>query len=160
MIKVLFVCLGNICRSPLAEGIFRKLVDENGLGNLIYYDSAGTSDYHIGEDPDPRTVKNALKNGVILSHKGRQFKKRDFAEFDYVLAMDRSNHMNILKLNGGGEILAKLYLMREFDPADDGTTEVPDPYFGGEEGFQLVFDILKRSNEQFLDYLIREHNIK
>jgi protein-tyrosine phosphatase len=150
-IKVLFVCLGNICRSPLAEAIFKHKIREKGLENFFEADSCGTSNYHIGSRPDTRTIKNALQNGVSISHLGRQLCTQDLDEFDFVFAMDQSNHANILRLDNAGNHAHKINLMREFDPVNQG--EVPDPYFGGESGFQEVFDILDRSLENFIAHL-------
>jgi protein-tyrosine phosphatase len=159
MIKVIFVCLGNICRSPLAEGIFKQLVKEKKLDHLISIDSAGTSNYHIGEPPDPRTVANAKLNNIILTHYGRQFLSKDLNEYDYILAMDRSNFNNILRLSEKGKLYrSKIMLMRDFDPIKD-TIDVPDPYYGGDEGFQNVFDILWRSSQHFLNFIIKEHQL-
>ena len=156
-IKVLFVCLGNICRSPLAEGVFKKKVEENGLSDLFIIDSCGTSNYHIGEQPDPRTRANAMENGLQLDHLGRQFHQDDLENFDYILAMDRSNLSNILRLKNGKE-MGEIRLIRDFDPASE-VEEVPDPYYGGERGFQEVFEILDRSTDQLLAYLIEKHRL-
>ena len=117
-------------------------------------DSCGTSNYHIGDKPDARTRNNALKNGVRLSHLGRQLNDADLDEFDFILAMDRSNHQNILRLKNASQYTSKIRLMREFD-AEPGD-EVPDPYYGGEDGFQEVFDILDRSVDGFIAYLKSE----
>jgi protein-tyrosine phosphatase len=152
-VKVLFVCLGNICRSPLAEAIFKHKIRERGLDKLVEADSCGTSNYHIGDQPDPRTIANAKKNGVAIDHCGRQLCEEDFKKFDYILAMDQSNYNNILRLPSSSEFSSKVRMMREFDPVEKG--EVPDPYHGGEKGFQEVFDILNRTMDNFIDHLLR-----
>ena len=150
-IKVLFVCLGNICRSPLAEAIFKHKLKERGLERFIYADSCGTSNYHIGDQPDPRTIANAKKNGVSIDHCGRQLTVSDIEDFDYVLAMDNSNFTNIHRLLKDEKHKPKIQLMRDYDPKGKG--EVPDPYYGGEKSFQEVFDILDRTMDSFLDHL-------
>jgi len=150
MKKVLFVCLGNICRSPLAEGLAIHLAKEKGVSDQIEFDSCGTSHYHIGNQPDERTISNAASNGLKLDSKARQFGKRDFRDFDYILAMDAANLSNIQKLDQAVQFGDKLYLMRDFDPEKPGS-DVPDPYFGGDTGFQNVYDILNRSVNNFLD---------
>ncbi len=150
MQRVLFVCLGNICRSPLAEGLANKVAEELGLENLVEFDSCGTSSYHIGQQPDERTLINAKKNGLELNHNARQFEKADFREFDFIIAMDAANKSNIQKLDQTGEFDDKLFLMRDFDPKSPGA-DVPDPYFGGEQGFQNVFEILDRSVRNFIE---------
>jgi protein-tyrosine phosphatase len=154
-VKVLFVCLGNICRSPLAEAIFKHKIREKGLEHLVEADSCGTSNYHIGSQPDPRTLANASRNGVVIDHCGRQFGAEDFEKFDFILAMDNSNYQNILRLPGSANFAGKVQLMRNFDPENKGA-EVPDPYYGGEKGFQDVFDILSRSMENFIAFLEKE----
>ena len=150
MSKILFVCLGNICRSPLAEGILKSKLRSLDLSHEIEVDSCGTGNYHIGEQPDPRTLANAHENGIKLDHQARQFVREDFDRFDYILVMDRSNLQNVKKLDPLEDYTGKLYLMREFDPLGKGK-DVPDPYFGGERGFQEVFDILDRSIDRFLE---------
>jgi protein-tyrosine phosphatase len=151
-INVLFVCLGNICRSPLAEAIFKNKIRSRGLDALIEADSCGTSNYHIGGSPDPRTIDNAVKNGITIEHSGRQLCDADLKNFDFILAMDKSNYQNILRLPESKSVAHKVQLMRDFDPQHKGG-EVPDPYHGGEKGFQEVFDILDRSMDSFIDHI-------
>lgn len=149
--KVLFVCLGNICRSPTAEGIFRQYVEQAGLSDKITIDSAGTADWHIGKTPDPRTQAAAAQRGYDLSMlRGRQAQAEDFAKFDLVLAMDKSNLSNLQAIqpaNSKAELA--LYLPR-FGISPD---EVPDPYYGGEDGFELVLDMLEQASQVLLDEL-------
>ena len=156
MTKVLFVCLGNICRSPLAEGLFRKAVDSSHFADRIICDSCGTSNYHIGELPDSRTRENAWQYGLELSHRARQFSLDDFHKFDFILAMDRQNLSVIQQWQKENTIeYPNLSLMREFDPLQSHP-DVPDPYFGGPGGFQEVFDILARSSDRLLQHVISE----
>lgn len=146
--KVLFVCLGNICRSPLAEAIFKHKIKGKGLTKSFEAESCGTANYHVGDSPDERTIRNAKKNGVAIDHVGRQLSERDLDYFDHILTMDESNYRNVFKLTNAELNKDKISLMREYDPKGNG--EVPDPYYGGESGFQEVFDILDRSIENFL----------
>ena len=147
--KVLFVCLGNICRSPTAEGVFRHYVEQAGLSDQITIDSAGTADWHIGKTPDPRAQAAAAQRGYDLSPlRGRQAQAEDFATFDLILAMDKSNLNNLQALqpaNSKAELA--LYLPR-FGISPD---EVPDPYYGGEDGFELVLDMLEQASQVLLD---------
>jgi len=160
MVHVLFVCLGNICRSPLAEGIFKKLVSEAGLSSIIEVDSAGTSRWHIDEPPDTRSIQIAALNGIRLDHLGRQILKKDLDNFDYIFAMDKENLHEILRLQNPDHVhKARVMLMRDFDNQQSGA-DIPDPYYGGQNGFQLVFDMLEESLSNFLDYLIEENNFK
>jgi protein-tyrosine phosphatase len=151
MQRILVVCLGNICRSPLAEGILLHLVKEKKLNVTI--DSAGTSDYHIDECPDRRTIANAKKNGIDLSPlRARQFKQSDFDEFDKIFVMDRSNMANVLRLARHNHDKAKVeLLLNVLHPGQD--LEVPDPYFGGEQGFEDVFQMVYKACEKLLDSL-------
>jgi protein-tyrosine phosphatase len=151
-VKVLFVCLGNICRSPLAEAVFKHKVRKKGAEHLFEIDSCGTGNYHIGDPPDPRTIANAHKNGVAIDHLGRQLCDDDLAYFDLILAMDNSNLKNIRALRTAHSYGHKIKLIREFDPLDKGG-EVPDPYYGGETNFQEVFEILNRSSAELLAHL-------
>lgn len=147
--KVLFVCLGNICRSPTAEGVFRRYVEQAGLSDKISIDSAGTSDWHIGKTPDPRTQVAAAKRGYDLSTlRGRQASVEDFTEFDLILAMDKSNLSNLQAIQPvDAKAELALYLPR-FGISPD---EVPDPYYGGEDGFELVLDMLEQASQVLLD---------
>ncbi len=149
--KICFVCLGNICRSPTAEGVFQHLVDERGLQNYFEIDSAGTSAYHIGESANSKSQRTANKHGITLHSKARQFKPFDLDYFDLILAMDNENLSNVRNM-ANGEHDQKIGRMRDFDP-QPGDGEVPDPYYGGAEGFENVFQIVKRSCEQLLDEL-------
>lgn len=154
MIKVLFVCLGNICRSPLAEGIFRQKTIDQGVNHLFYVDSAGTASYHIGALPDKRSREVAAKNGFELTHKARAFSETDFNSFHYIVAMDKNNLNNIKRLIPD-ETESKVLLMRHFDMmAKDG--EVPDPYYGDMKDFEHVYDILNRSCDVMLGHLMDE----
>ncbi|EAY25729.1 low molecular weight phosphotyrosine protein phosphatase [Microscilla marina ATCC 23134] len=156
MTKVLFVCLGNICRSPMAEGVFIDLLKQHDLSDQIYCESAGTAAYHTGELPDSRMRDTARKHGIELTSRARQVEAQDLHEFDYVLAMDQSNYRNIMQLTQEPEsIKAKVMLMRDFDEQEKGG-EVPDPYYGGIDGFENVYQVLKRSNQAFLAFIQQE----
>ena len=151
MIRLCFVCLGNICRSPTAEGVMLHLVEQRGLAHEFEIDSAGTGGYHIGEPADHRSAQTARKRGVDLPSRARQFVRADFARFDYVLAMDTSN-LEALKRMGGGE---KVHLLRDFDPQSPKGSSVPDPYYGGEQGFEIVLDQCFAACEGLLQHLDR-----
>jgi protein-tyrosine phosphatase len=148
MERILFVCLGNICRSPLAEAVFKHKIKELGLTHAFEADSCGTADYHIGCSPDPRTIKNALKNGVAIDHACRQLCVDDFERFDRIFVMDEHNLKHALRLAPESR-RNKVQLMRAYDPLGIGQA-VPDPYYGGEKDFQEVFDILDRTIGAFL----------
>ena len=156
MIKVLFVCLGNICRSPLAEAIFNQKTKENNLSEQIEADSAGTANYHIGDDPDPRSIEVAVRHDVPISHKGRQFHHSDGKKFDYILAMDNANHRDII--HELADRHSGLYLMRDFDPEGKGK-DVPDPYYGGKDGFEDVYQMLDRSCDELIQFIKKEHSL-
>lgn len=150
--KIVFVCLGNICRSPTAEGVFQHLVNERGLHPYFYIDSAGTSAWHIGEPANSKSRQMANKHGVKLNSRARKFEPADLEEFDLILAMDRENLQNIRQLDTQNRFSDKIKLMRDYDP-QPGDDEVPDPYYGGMDGFQHVFDVVYRSCAALLDEL-------
>lgn len=149
--SVLFVCLGNICRSPLAEGVFRSLVREEGIEDRFTIDSAGTGAWHVGEPPDPRSIEVAASNGVPLDGCARQVRPEDLERFDVVIAMDRENLRNLERMAANGT-RARIHLLREFDP-EGGGDEVPDPYYGGPRGFQDVYEMVHRSCRSLLEEL-------
>ncbi|MCL4742462.1 MAG: low molecular weight phosphotyrosine protein phosphatase [Phycisphaerales bacterium] len=156
--SLLFVCLGNICRSPLAEGIFLHLADARGVRDRFEADSCGTGAWHVGERPDARAAAVARQNGVKLVSIARQLDpRRDFERFDLLLPMDRTNRDDLLD---AGAPESRVRLMRSFDPTLAGAGEreldVPDPYYGGPDGFQHVFDMLVRSCTGLLDRMARE----
>jgi protein-tyrosine phosphatase len=154
MVSVLFVCLGNICRSPTAEGVFRKLVAEADLLDVIEIDSAGTHAYHIGEAPDARAQAAARRRGVDLSAlRGRQALASDIERFDYVLAMDRENYENLMAICPDG-FEHKVRLFMEFAPGRP-EDEVPDPYFGGPGGFDRVLDMVEEAAAGLLEDIRR-----
>lgn len=151
--RILFVCLGNIIRSPLAENLFRHLADQRGLADRFEVDSAGTSSYHIGESPDPRMRRTAAAHGLEYDGRGRQITSRDLEEFDWIIAMDEKNADAIRRMARGLDIESKLRLMRDFDPQAGHDRDVPDPYYGGHDGFENTFEIVERSVRSFLDSL-------
>jgi protein-tyrosine phosphatase len=155
-VRVLFVCLGNICRSPTAEGVFRKLVAEEGLAEHIEIDSAGTHAYHIDEPPDQRAQAAALRRGVDISGlRGRKATSVDIVRFDYVLAMDRENYENLMAICPEGHV-HKVRLFMEFAP--HRPAEVPDPYFGGTSGFDRVLDMIEEAASGLLEDIRRRQN--
>ncbi len=149
-VRVLFVCMGNICRSPTAQAIFRRLVTEAGLGEAIEIDSAGTHAYHVGNPPDPRAQETALRRGMDLSDlRARQVCAEDFERFDYILAMDEDNYTS-LSLVCPAEHQRKLRLLMEY-ATHWGEREVPDPYYGGDQGFERVFDMVEAACRGLLE---------
>jgi len=155
-VKVLFVCLGNICRSPTAEGIFAHRLQEAGLQQQVEIDSAGTSDWHIGKAPDARSIAAANARGYAIDHlRGRQAIAEDFARFDYILAMDTDNLALLQRLQPPGW-KGRLGLFLEF-AGDQAPVSVPDPYYGGEEGFQLVLDLLEEASDGLLADIRKHH---
>ncbi len=151
-LRICFVCLGNICRSPTAEGIFRHLVEERSLEPYFEIDSAGTSAYHVGESANSHSQKVANQRGITLTSKARKFAEDDLPHFDLILAMDSENLADIRKMDAESEHHQKIMRLREFDPQPEDKN-VPDPYYGGIKGFENVFDVVKRSCEELLDEL-------
>lgn len=156
-VKVLFVCLGNICRSPMAEGLFDDLVKKSGLSERFEIDSAGTSNHHEGELADRRMRETARRHGIELVTRARPLRRKDLQEFDYIAAMDRSVFRAIQALRGESAT-ANVFLMRDFDPSPD-SPDVPDPYYGGSEGFEEVYQILLRSTMELLAHIRVEKGI-
>ncbi len=159
MIKVLFVCLGNICRSPTAEGVFRAQCQQFGIADQIHIESAGTADWHTGKSPDPRAIAAAGKRGIDLSLlRARQVSVTDFVNFDFVLAMDSSNHSDLVALqpqDSASQVQRLLFYGSLTDPED-----VPDPYYGGEDGFDDVLDLIEAASTGLIQYLIASGAVK
>jgi protein-tyrosine phosphatase len=175
-VRLLFVCLGNICRSPTAEGVMRSLVEREGLAGSIELDSAGTGAWHVGSSPDARASQAARARGVTLEGRARQVRVDDFYDFDLLIGMDASNVSELARLAPGAEELAKLRLLREFDPASAplagaplagappegheragrADLDVPDPYYGAEGGFEEVFELVRAACEGLLAYVREE----
>ncbi|MEF3192854.1 MAG: low molecular weight phosphotyrosine protein phosphatase [Halothiobacillaceae bacterium] len=154
-VSVLFVCMGNICRSPTAEGVFRRKVAEAGLSGRIRIDSAGTHAYHVGNPPDPRAIQAAQRRGYDLSGlRARKVEVSDFSRFDYVLAMDEDN-LAILERLMPTESSSRVALFMAFAP-EYGAREVPDPYYGGPAGFEQVLDMVEAAAEGLLETIRRE----
>lgn len=148
IIRVCFVCLGNICRSPTAEAVFRSHVSTQGLSHRFEIDSAGTGDWHAGEPAHHDTRATAKKRGVEITHRARHWKRADFERYDWILAMDRSNLANLHALAAHDEHRKKVHLFRSFEPDAPALAEVPDPYYTGE--FDLVFEICERASAALL----------
>lgn len=153
--RVCFVCLGNICRSPTAEGVFRHLLSERGKTRAFAVESAGTAAYHVGESPDRRSTATAARRGITLEGAAARFDAEDFDRFDWVIAMDRSNRSDLIDRAPTPEAADKVALLRRWDPDNGGDAEldVPDPYYGGASGFDDVLDICLRSCAAMLDEL-------
>jgi protein-tyrosine phosphatase len=156
--KLLFVCLGNICRSPSAENIMNYSIERSGLSLQIQCDSAGTSSYHIGSPPDRRMSEAAARRGIQLQGQARQLKKSDFEEFDLILAMDRDNYRDILYLDPEEKYRHKVRLICEF-ASHHQEKEVPDPYYGGQAGFDKVIDLLFDACQGLLQYIVKSERL-
>lgn len=154
--KVLMVCLGNICRSPLAQGILEKKVAENNLDVLV--DSAATSDFHIGHEPDPRSISKAAEYGInITKQRGRQVQKSDFQEFDKIFVMDTSNYSNTVSLTNRVDEINKVEMILNLINLGSNQS-VPDPYFGGDEGFENVYRLLDASCDVIIEQIKNEQS--
>lgn len=150
-VRILFICLGNICRSPAAEGVMRHLVTQRELQDQVEIDSAGTSGYHIGEPPDKRMARAAKRRGIKLTSRSRQLNRHDLSHFDLVIAMDRSNVRAIHTAAAGA--CDRVRLLSDYLDTDQWSIEVPDPYFGGDDGFDHVLDMLQAACPALLDSL-------
>ena len=158
-VAVSFVCMGNICRSPTAEAVMRHLVREAGLQDAITLDSAGTGAWHVGEQRDPRSRAVAKRRGMPITGPARQFGRGDFERFDLVIALDDENARELRRLAPTNEARAKIRLLREFDKDAPPGADVPDPYYGGPEGFELVFDICLSACGGLLEHLIKGYHL-
>jgi protein-tyrosine phosphatase len=162
MVRVCFVCLGNICRSPTAEAVMKHLARQAGLERAMHIESAGTGDWHVGETRDRRSMATGAARGIPLSGRAQQFTAGDFARFDYVVAMDSSNRDDLLKMAPDAGARAKVSKLRAYEEgaAEGGdAADVPDPYYGGARGFDDVFDICQAACAGFLAWLRREHRL-
>ena len=156
-IRVLMVCMGNICRSPTAQGVFEQWVREAGLEERIEVDSAGTHAYHVGESPDSRSQEAALRRGIDLSaQRARRVDERDFAEFDYVLAMDAGNYRDLMDRCRDPDGCSRIRLFMEFAP-ENSAMDVPDPYYGGVHGFERVLDLVEEAATGLLKTIRDQH---
>ena len=159
MHKILFVCLGNICRSPLAEGVFKKIVYDKGLTHQYKADSCGIADYHRGEPPDYRAIATARQHGIELNHAARQFEKNDFEKFDLILVMDRDNYQNAKKLSSSSN-KNKIKFLRDYEFPLVFEAEVPDPYYGGQSGFEEVYQMVYKCCENLIEDLENKTNMQ
>ena len=149
-LRVLFVCLGNICRSPLAEYIVRERAEARGIADLFHFDSAGTGDWHIGQPADARMLRTALSRGVDMrDHRAMQVTDANIGDWDWLVAMDENNRLDLLNMGADEE---RLLMLRRFEGVDPAPA-VPDPYYGGEQGFAEVFGIVRRNADPLLDFL-------
>lgn len=158
-VRICFVCLGNICRSPTAEAAMRQLVEKADLSAHIEIDSAGTGAWHVGEPPDPRARSAAKRRGLEVQGRARKVVTEDFQHFDYIIAMDRTNLVELRRMAPSEEAEAKIELLRNFDPDSPDDAEVPDPYYGGGDGFDRVLDICEAACRGLLDHVRGRHGL-
>lgn len=156
MKKVMFVCMGNICRSPLGQAVFEHIIHKENAQNRYKADSSGTIAYHVGEQSDSRMRAVAARHGVPINHRAQHLKRRHLDEFDLILCMDSDNLHDAKRLAKTEEQRAKVRLLRDYDP--EGGGDVPDPYYGGEAGFERVFEMISRSAEALFGELERQHD--
>lgn len=156
-VNVLFVCMGNICRSPAGECLFAHLVEESGHSEKIKIDSAGTINFHAGNAPDKRMQLAGKARGYTIQGAARQIQTSDFNAFDLIITMDQSNHQNVLNLRPEGDTRAEIKAFCEFCSKHPNITEVPDPYYGGAEGFETVLDLLEDGCAGILDYITQKY---
>lgn len=154
MMRLAFVCLGNICRSPTAAAVMTQLVADAGLEDRISVESAGTSGWHIGDGPDPRTAAAARRRGIPMNHVAQQFTSEDFARFDLILAMDHENVATLRDIAPDAAAADRVRLLRDFDPGSPPDSIVPDPYYGGADGFEEVIDLTRAACQGLLDHLV------
>ena len=159
MIRICFVCLGNICRSPTAAGIMIALLQKANIASEFEIDSAGTAAYHEGERADPRSRATAISRGTPLVSIARQFKQEDFEHFDWVIAMDQNNARNLLQMAQSTEQEKKVFLLRSFSESPEADSCVPDPYYGGEGGFEAVYDICEEACQGLLKQIALQHGL-
>lgn len=155
MVNVLFVCLGNICRSPAAQGVMQRMIDERGLGDRFYLDSAGTYGGHAGELPDRRMRVHAQRRGYNLTHRSRRVTGQDFEDFDVIVAMDSSNRYNLQEMAASVEVAGKIIMMGDYIRQYQHYDHIPDPYYEGAEGFELVLNLLEDACEALLEELVQ-----
>jgi low molecular weight protein-tyrosine phosphatase len=157
-IRILFVCMGNICRSPAAQAVFEHKLTERGLAERFQVDSSGTIAYHVGEAADSRMRDELSRHGIVSRSRSQQFLESDFERYDLILAMDRSNYSSLKRMIGASgvrpELADRLRMFRDFDP--EGRGDVPDPYYGGSRGFALVYEMVERTAENLLKYLLSQ----
>ena len=153
----MFVCLGNICRSPLAEAVFAQRVKEQNLEGKLEVESCGTAAYHIGEKPDPRTITVAQHHHIPIDHRAQQLKKEHFNTFDYLIVMDESNASNAKEIEPANAT-SIMYKLRDFDTENEGS-DVADPWFGDEDGFEVCYQTVDRCVDEFLHFLVKKHNL-
>jgi len=158
-IRVCFVCLGNICRSPTAEATMRQLLERERLVGEIEIDSAGTGDWHVGEPPDPRARASASRRGIELGGRARRVETKDFERFDFLIAMDRANRRDLLRMAPNDEAKAKVVLFRSYDPGSPREADVPDPYYGEGDGFETVLDICEAASRGLLQHIRENHRL-